>query len=173
MKMELTDDLLSGGDLRSIGNSNTVVVLTTSQHDFDALFRLLFSHDRLVAMRCADAIEKITSKNPGYLAKHKTAIIELCKKARHKELQWHLALILPRLALSGHEFEFAWKLLSAWAADSGNSKIVRVNAITGLAALIQKNNLLRARLYDLLDKMSAEKIPSINARIRKIKNEIY
>ncbi len=171
--MELRNDLLSGGDLRSIGNSNAVVLLTTSQHDFDMLFRLLFSHDRLVAMRCADAIEKITIKTPGYLVKHKTEILELCKKARNKELQWHLALILPRLALSGNEFKFAWKLLSAWATDTHESKIVRVNAITGLAALARKDSLLRVRLYDILEKVGAENIPSLNARVVKIKNGIY
>lgn len=171
--MELRNDLLSGGDLRSIGNSNAVVLLTTSQHDFDMLFRLLFSHDRLVAMRCADAIEKITIKTPGYLVKHKTEILAICKKARDKELQWHLALILPRLALSGNEFKFAWKLLSAWATDTHESKIVRVNAITGLAALARKDSLLRARLYDILEKVGAENIPSLNARVVKIKNGIY
>ena len=171
--MELNKGFLSGGDLRSIGNSNAVVLLTTSQHDFDILFRLLFSHDRLVAMRCADAIEKITGKTPGYLAKHKTEILELCKKARHKELQWHLALILPRLALTGSEFKFAWKLLSAWATDTHESKIVRVNAITGLAALTQQDSILSAGLYEILEKIGAENIPSLNARIRKIKNGIY
>lgn len=171
--MELNKDLLSGGDLRSIGNSNQVVLLTTSQHDFDMLFRLLFSHDRLVAMRCADAIDKITSKTPGYLAKHKTEIIGLCKTASHKELLWHLAQILPRLALSANELKFAWKLLSAWATDTNNSKIVRVNAISGLAGLIQQDNQLRARLYDILEKVGAENIPSLNARVRRIKNEIY
>jgi len=171
--MELNRDLLSGGDPRSIGNSNEVVLLTTSQHDFDMLFRLLFSHDRLVAMRCADAIEKITSKTPGYLAKHKTEILELCKNARHKELQWHLALILPRLALSGNEFKFAWRLLSTWATDTHESKIVRVNAISGLAALTHDESFLKTQLYDILEKVGAENIPSLNARVRKIKNEIY
>ncbi|MBV6439950.1 MAG: hypothetical protein EPGJADBJ_01608 [Saprospiraceae bacterium] len=63
--------LLSGGDLRSIGNSDLVVANVRNPHDFDELFEYLFQPDRLIVMRTADAIEKITVHRPEYLKKHR------------------------------------------------------------------------------------------------------
>ena len=61
--------ILSGGNLRSIGKSNTVILKINSQNDFDELFKYLFPENRLIVMRAADAIEKITLNNPQYLTK--------------------------------------------------------------------------------------------------------
>ena len=61
------DDLLKGGDLRSIGQSNKVISSINNQQNFDELFEYLFHNDRKVVMRTADAIEKITGNNPDYL----------------------------------------------------------------------------------------------------------
>jgi len=68
-----------------------------SQHDFDELFKLLFHADRLIVMRAADMIEKITVRDSLYLTSHKIEIFDLCEIAQNKELKWHLALLLPRL----------------------------------------------------------------------------
>jgi hypothetical protein len=46
-------------------------------------------------MRAADAIEKITLQHPEYLVKYKDDLLELCYVAKHKELKWHLALLIP------------------------------------------------------------------------------
>ena len=89
--------LLSGGDLRSVGNVDSVIAQIKSQEDFDELFLYLFHPDRLVVMRAADAIEKIAAEKPSYLMKHKNQIIELCYSAFRKEVRWHLALLIPRL----------------------------------------------------------------------------
>lgn len=78
--------LLSGGDLRSIGKSNSIVPKVKNQNDFDELFKCLFHKDRIVVMRAADAIEKITVSNPLYLIKHKKKIIELPISLRTKNL---------------------------------------------------------------------------------------
>jgi hypothetical protein len=48
--------LLSGGDLRSIAQSNKVVDLVQDQEDFDKLFQFLFHEDRLVVMRAAPSL---------------------------------------------------------------------------------------------------------------------
>jgi cobalamin biosynthesis protein CbiD len=89
--------ILSGGDLRSLGVCNSVISKIKNQNTFDELFKYLFHEDRLVVMRAADTIEKITNHNPQYLTKHKEEIIELCNVAKDKELKWHLALLIPRL----------------------------------------------------------------------------
>ncbi len=86
--MKNFDDILKGGDLRSIGKADEVVKAVNHQSDFDRLFNGLFHTDRKVRMRTADAIEKITLIKPGFLSKHKKELLDLC-------------LVLNTLNLSG------------------------------------------------------------------------
>jgi len=165
------DDLikyLDGGDLRTIAGANKVVSLIKTQSDFDKLFQYLFSDDRLIVMRTADAIEKITTKHPEYLTKHKQEIIDLMNSAKDKEFKWHLVLIVARLNLTTDELGIIWQKLSNWAKDKKESKIVRVNSIQSLFDLVKKNPELK-RDFDLtIQEIVAENIPSINARLRKL-----
>lgn len=110
--MKEFEKILSGSDLRSIGESNFAILKIKNQNDFDELFKYLFYADRLLVMRAADAIEKITINNPQYLTKYKKEIIQLCDVAKDKELKWHLALLIPRLNLKNMEFENAWDKLN-------------------------------------------------------------
>ena len=164
------DKILAGGDLRSIGKSDSVVFKVNNQKDFDELFTCLFHADRLVVMRAADTIEKITLSNPQYLKKHNPAIIKLANTSTNKELIWHLALLIPRLPLKGGEFSNAWSLLTRWARNKENSRIVRVNAMQGLFEMLKQKNEWEHEFYQLLTDLEKENIPSINARIRKIRN---
>ncbi len=164
------EKILSGGDLRSIGKSNSVILKIQTQKDFDELFQCLFHEDRLVVMRAADTIEKITINNTQYLAKHKYAIIKLCNIAMDKELKWHLALLIPRLHLDNSEFSNAWNTLTNWAKDKTNSRIVRVNSIQGLSEMKQQKKVLEKNFSLTLSEIEKENIPSINARIRQLKN---
>jgi len=165
------DKILSGGDLRSIGEGNSVILKVKNQNDFDELFSCLFHSDRLVAMRAADAIEKITIHHPGYLNKHKKAIIGLSHGAKNKELKWHLALLLSRLPLNNKEFPEVWDTLLTWANDRKNSRIVSVNAIQGLFELT-KQDPRYIKSFDLsMDALEKESIPSINARIKKLRKQ--
>ena len=93
-------DMLKGGDLRSVGQANKVISLIDDQESFDKLFQQLFNADRKIVMRAADAIEKITLKNAGFLKHHKASILKLMETAKHIELKWHLALIVSRLQLT-------------------------------------------------------------------------
>lgn len=162
-------ELLSGGDLRSIARSNKVVGLVQDQEDFDKLFRYLYHEDRRVVMRAADAVEKITVSNKGYLDGHKKEIIELCRKATGKELKWHLALMVSRLQLTKSELGMVWELLTSWAVDKKESRIVRVNAVQGLFNLLLQHQELERDFELLLSGLEGERIPSLNARIRKLR----
>ncbi len=163
------EKLLSGGDLRSIGKSNSVVLKIKNQNDFDELFQCLFHKDRIVVMRAADAIEKITIKDPLYLARHKKKILELCNTADDKELQWHLALMIPRLHLTYKELARMWNLLSRWASDNRESRIMQVNSIQGLFELSRVHTKLITDFNMILSNIERQNIPSIAARIRKLK----
>lgn len=164
------DDILKGGDLRSIGQSNKVVSLVNDQQSFDDLFRQLFNIDRKIVMRAADAIEKITVNNPEYLKQHKRHILNLCNTARDIELKWHLALLASRLSLTDKQMVTVWQTLRTWAKDRKESKIVRANSIQGLFNLLPQHKQLEQDFNLTLIEIEKENIPSINARIRKLKN---
>ena len=167
------DEALAGGDLRSIGKSNSLVSSIHHQTDFDVLYKCLSHPDRKVVMRTADAIEKITAVHPSYLAKHKSDILEICNKGKlNKELQWHLALFIARLPLEKLELDKAWILLASWATNKLNSRIVRVNSIQGLFELSNYQPSLSRKLEEILNVLEQEKVPSINARIKKLRKQI-
>lgn len=169
--MHKFEKLLSGGDLRSLGKSSWLVSNIQSQTDFDILFEYLSKGDRIEVMRASDAIEKITINYPSFLTKHKRKILELCETAIDKELKWHLALLVPRLHLSRNELGKSWDILTNWAKDKNNSRIVRVHSIQGLFELTKKETDLKQDLNLTLLEIMPENIPSINARIRKIKGQ--
>ncbi len=160
---------LEGADLRSIGRSNDLVKLVRTQADFDRLFDFLFHSDRLKVMRAADSIEKITVKHPSYLKPHYKKLLALSSVAENKELKWHLAQLLPRMEMNNRERAGAWKILFNWASSPLESRIVRVNALEGLACLSVARQQDQEKFNQLLEKISKENIPSLNARIRKLK----
>ncbi len=120
-------------------------------------------------MRAADTIEKITLNNPEYLKHHKQDIIKLMNTASDKELKWHLALIISRVDLTSTELGIVWEKLTNWAANSKESKIVRVNSIQSLFDLAMRKDELKKDFVLTIQAIEAEKIPSINARLRKLK----
>lgn len=162
------EDALKGGDLRSIGKSNQIAGNVHDQRSFDSLFDLLFHPDRKVAMRAADAIEKFTIANTEYLQQHKKNLLDLFDDDNEIEMKWHLAQIVPRLDLTKKERLKVWNILSAWAEDKNESRIVRSNAIQSLHALLpylEENN---QQFMKMISSVYQENIPSINARIRKL-----
>lgn len=85
--MNKFQNLLEGGDLRSIGKANEIVDMIHNQADFDELFENLMATDRKIVMRAADAMEKITLRTPEYLLPHKKTLLQLCQTAKDIELK--------------------------------------------------------------------------------------
>jgi hypothetical protein len=160
---------LMGKDLRRIKKANDVVQLVQDQASFDALFALLFHQERTLVMRAADAVEKITIRNKQFLAPHKDQLLSLLFSAINKELKWHVAQLVPRLPLQPHELKQAWSILTYWAQNPNESKIVRVNALQTLFDLALQTPAFMNDFVAVLDKVELEPIPSLRARIKKIR----
>lgn len=154
--------------MRSIGKANELATMIRTQADFDKLFTGLYHPDRKVVMRTADAMEKITSSNPGLLQKHKPALLKLAPTASAIELKWHLALLLPRLELTKKETANTWDILARWAREKKESRIVRANSIQGLFQLKQQHPGWSADYERVLTAIMKEQVPSLLARIRKL-----
>lgn len=93
--------------------------------------------------------------------------------AKEKELKWHLAFLIPRLHLGNKQFDYAWNTLSNWAKDITNSRIVRVNSIQGLFEMMKQKGELEKDFSLTLSELEKENIPSVNARIRKLRKAIH
>jgi hypothetical protein len=170
MKSDLIEKL-SGGDLRSIGKADLIAAEIQNQNDFDILFKCLHSDDRLVVMRAADAIEKITVKHGDYLSGHKEEILAFCERVDNIEFKWHLALLLSRLSFADNEYTYVWEILSSWLLDPKESKIVRVNSMQALFELSKQDVTVKEKLDSILSEVEKENIPSLLARIRKIRRK--
>ena len=166
------EDFLTHGDMRSIGKSNKLVLMIDNQKDFDKLFGYLFSEDDKVAMRSADAIEKITLQQPRYLKAHKKEILSLCKKASYIGLKWHLALLVARLSLTEKELGLVWQQLTNWLTNRKESRIVRVNALQSLFDLMKNKPELLLDFNQTIAQLAPENIPSINSRLKKLLKKI-
>ena len=166
------EELLKGGTLRSLGQSSQVVPLIDRQETFDDLFKYLFHPDRTVVMRTGDVIEKVTLKNPEYLQSHSKELLDLSHQTTYIELKWHLAQLLTRLSFSEEEFVAVWDLLTSWALDKQESRIVRVNALQGLFDLLPLHQELIQDFNLTMAELETEPIPSLKARIRMLKSKL-
>lgn len=169
--MKNFEKLLSGGDLRSIGNSNAIAAEIKNQAEFDELFRYLFHEDRLVKMRAADALEKISAAHPGYLAGHKKELFKLLNTEAGIELQWHLAQLITRVDLAAKETEIVWAKLSEWVMNKNQSRIVRVNSLQSLYDLSNQYPGFKNKFTTIINKLEKEQISSIAARIKKLRKQ--
>ena len=165
--------ILSGSDLRSKGPAEEVAASVRTQDEFDALFACMLSDDRVVAMRAADAVEKVTRHLPHFLEKHKAAVFSLAQKATNKEMLWHLAALVPRLVLQEGELTMAWDMLAMWARNRKCSRIVRAISVQSLSELLHYAPSFKVDFSHLLESLDHEPIPSLKARIRLIRKRLH
>lgn len=160
-------ELLKGGDRRGIGRADDVAArVTRNARLFPALLSGMWHEDRLVRMRAADACEKITRTRAELLQPHKKAVIGLLSEATEQELRWHLAVMVPRLALSNKERELAASALEKYLGD--RSSIVKTSALQGLADLAREDQNMRAAVVQILQQASRNGTAAMKARSRKL-----
>jgi hypothetical protein len=162
MNAEL-EDLLTGGDLRSIAGSDHIVELVESQKAFDELFSFMLAEDRLQAMRASDAAEKVTRYHPEYLESHYKELLDLLKSANHKEQKWHLVPMVSRLQLNESDRQEVIETCRRWLNDPSESVIVRVNALQAMFDL----GVGEGELLSVDDKTP----PALIARLKKLSRD--
>ena len=163
--------MLRGGDRRSIGKSNQIAKLTLSEPKrFAELLECLWNEDPVVRMRAADAAEKVSVTQPELLNPHKRELLGLLAEAEQIELRWHLALMVPRLALSRSEKARAAAALQRYLED--RSSIVKTFAQQGLADLARRDPTLREPARRNLEESLRTGTPAMKARARKLLKEL-
>lgn len=163
--------LLRGSDRRSIGRSNEVVQLVLREpRRFADLIKCLWNDDPLVRMRAADAAEKISVAKPGLLKPFKVELLGLLCETEQIELRWHLALMLPRLTLTGLERDRAVAGLQRYLED--RSSIVRTCALQALVELSRRDSSLRELARKTLEGSLRTGTAAMKARSRKLLKEM-
>ena len=158
---------LTGEDRRSIGRSNQIVKQILARPEkFSQLFAGLLNKDYLVRMRAADAIEKITLRNPGLLQPYKRQLLEFAGREKEKEVRWHMAQLLPRLELSKAQRAVALDILFDYLRDS--SSIVKTFAMQAIADLARRDEALAAKILPMIRELTEIGTPAMRARGRKI-----
>jgi hypothetical protein len=161
------EDLLSGADRRSIGRANEVAALVLREPQrFPELIGFLWSDDPVVRMRTADAAEKISVQKPGLLVPFKAKLLGLLLEAEQQELRWHLALMIPRLALTKKERQRAAEGLRRYLED--HSSIVKTLALQGLTELAAVDRTLLPEVREILEAAERAGTPAMRARARKL-----
>lgn len=159
--------MLEGGDRRSIGRSNEVATLVSDQPElFEILMVGMGDPDPLVSMRCADAAEKVTARHPEYLAPYKHTLIEELSQIGQKEVRWHVAAMLARLALTEEEQQRVIGILLAYTND--RSSIVKTFAMQALADLALRDEKLRVRVLQHIEELSVVGTPAMRARGKRL-----
>lgn len=103
---------LKGGDLRSIGSADEIVVeILRKPSLFEEVFRGMTHTDSLVRMRSADVLEKVSRIHPEYLQPYKQRLMGEVAAIEQQEVRWHVAQMFSYLNLDKSERAKAAKIL--------------------------------------------------------------
>jgi len=142
------------------------------------LLECLWDEDPCVAMRAADALEKLTRRRSlvadeiqksllkTLQGSWKAPLIGLLAEATENKLRWCLAPVIPRLALTVPECKRVAETLLSYLDDK--SSIVKTMALQGLADLTRQDASLLPMVIDLLSIHSRSGTPAMRARGRML-----
>jgi len=158
-------EYLTGGDRRSLGRAKELHKLMEERIDlFPQLLRCMWDSDPIVAMRSADALEKITRSNAKLLQPFKKELLGLAAEAEQPELRWHLALMAPRLKLTPAEQRRAIAILVDYLSD--RSAIVKTHALQALFETSRKNRDAPIDMEEILNTAARTGTAAMRARAR-------
>lgn len=161
-------ELLSGGDLRSVGRVDEVVEFVGNDPGrFSELMTGLTDARPIVRMRSADAMEKVTRRHPELLQAHQASLFEQLQIATQQEVRWHLAQLMPRLTWTGDEASGIVHVLTDWIATE-TSNIVIVNSLQAMFDLSAVHPQHRDELKALLESQLEAGSSAVKSRSKKL-----
>jgi hypothetical protein len=117
-------------------------------------------------MRAADAVEKITARQPAWLAPYKTRLIQEVARIEQQEVRWHVAQLFSRLDLTPAERQEVLAILETYLNDK--SKIVKTFTMQAMADLAGQDPSLRPAIIARLETLTASGSPAMQSRGRKL-----
>jgi HEAT repeat protein len=167
MKSNAILSKLRGDDRRSIGKVGEVIGAVQKKPAlFNELVSALFDAQAVVRMRAADALEKISMKNPELLQPFKATLIGLAEKTRQQELRWHIAQMIPRVKLTPAETAKMTEIFFGYLKD--DSRIVVTFAMQALADLAPN----QGRVISAIENLTRCGSPAIKSRGKKLLGQL-
>jgi hypothetical protein len=164
---DLIQEMLGGGDRRSIGAVEHVVALVLAHSDrAGELVESLWDSDAVVRMRAADALEKVSRERAEWIEPFKANLLGLMAETGQQEVRWHLAAIVPRLKLAESERRRVLEILRTYLEDC--SSIVKTFAMQGMWDLAEQDAALRPGVVDLFGELTRTGTAAMRARGRKL-----
>lgn len=159
---------LSKGDMRTTGASDQVVKAVLRHPELlGELLSGLESQDPGIRMRAADAAEKVSAQRSGLFSPYIEKLFEIASTISQQEVQWHLAQILPRLALTNEQRSRAFSILVHFL-NSTNSRIVETFSLQALADIAIALPVYRKDVIQLIKSRMSSGSPAVIARGRKL-----
>jgi predicted YcjX-like family ATPase len=134
----------------------------------EELVEALFHEEAVVRARAADALEKVSRKQPAWLRPYRGQLLGRIAAIDQKEVRWHVAQMLARLALTPKQRDKAVKLLREYLANS-DSQIVKVSALQALADLAAADPSLRTQVSRLIEAALRHGSPALKARAKRLR----
>lgn len=161
-------DALRGGDRRSIGRADEIVLEIEQKPDlFGEVFEGLYDDSNpVVRMRAADVVEKVTQSNPELLDGYTSRVIAILASVDQQEVCWHLAQIAPRLIYDENEESQLMILLKELLKHK--SRIVRASAMDALAAFAERNHTMVPEVIDIIRLQMDKGSQAVQARGKKL-----
>jgi hypothetical protein len=159
-------ELLRPGDRRTVGQVDEVVRAVLGQPELAAsLVDCLDGVPEALAMRASDALEKVIAADPTIGAPYRARLVQICLGANQKEVQWHLAQLLPVLQPTERE---ARDLVRVWRelCHTSPSSIVRTSCLQAVADLAEAQPAFGPDLDELLTYALEDGTPAMRARAR-------
>ena len=158
---------LSGGDRRSIGHvGRAVQAVLAHPQSLAVLFEGVESPDPVLRMRCADAIEKVTARQPHLLTPFKDVLLNRLAAVEQPDVRWHVAPLLARLPLTAAEEDAVVGLLLGYTQD--RSSIVKTLAMQALADMALRSRRFLPEVARHIAELSVTGTPAMQARGRKL-----
>lgn len=158
---------LNHGDKRMILGVDEVIQDVLKDNSlFPILINGINHENHLVAMRCADAVEKLTVDHPEWLTAFKPNLIGYIPRIKQKEIRWHLCQIIPRLPLTKKERIDLIEVFQSYLKDK--SKIVVTFTMQAMVDLTGRYEKLKSEVLPIIRKLTKEGSPAMRSRGEKL-----
>ena len=149
------------------GNSELVVRrILKNPEELTLLLDCLDEEGDAMHMRCCDAMEKISRQHPEWFNKSKRHLLFVSQSASQKEVRWHLAQIIPRLALTAQQRLHAYQTFQSYLDDK--SSIVKTFAMQALTDLAMQDVSLVDTTRTTIKHLTKNGTPAMQSRGRQL-----
>jgi HEAT repeat protein len=137
-----------------------------------ALVRELFGDDVDVRKRAADVARRVTERDGRLLEPYADELAGLLETlpVGESRTQWHLGMVVPRVAHTRMQRLRAARTMSLLAGDESN--VVRCSAVEGLGLLALQEACLRDEAEEMIERFLREGTKAMKCRARHAKRKL-